>query len=194
MIIIGLTGSIGMGKSTTANMFRAEGVCIHDSDATVHNLYRGPAVPAIAAQFPTAVIDGAVDRAKLAAELLQSPDRFKSLERIVHPLVKIERDKFIQESRRRQQQIVVLDIPLLFEIGVEHEVDLIVVCTAAEHIQEARVMARPGMTREKFNTILARQMSDSTKRRLAHALIDTGVSLDDARRQVKALLRSLASG
>ncbi len=193
MLIIGLTGSIGMGKSTTAQMFRTEGIPVHDSDASVHDLYRGAAVPAIAAAFPSAIVDGVVDRGKLGAEVLGQPERMKLLESIVHPLVGQARTDFLQTSKRAGHRCAVVDIPLLFEIDGENDVDLVVVCSAAAHIQAARVLARPGMTQEKFQTILAKQVPDELKRRRAHYVIDTGSGFYEAHEQVRELLRSLSA-
>lgn len=193
MLVIGLTGSIGMGKSTTANMFRAEGICVHDSDAAVHALYREAAVPLIAKHFPDAIVNGAVDRARLGVEVLGNSERMKLLESIIHPLVGQLRTDFVTENRRFGHRFVVVDIPLLFEIGGENEVDLVVVCSAPEHIQAARVLARPGMTHEKFQSIRDRQVADEIKRRRAHCVIDTSFGLYHARTQVRELIRSLSN-
>jgi dephospho-CoA kinase len=191
MLIIGLTGSIGMGKSTTAAMFRAEGIPVHDSDATVHTLYRGAAVASIGRAFPGVVVDGVVDRARLGTQVIGNPGRMKKLETIIHPLVGQARELFIAKRKAGGNRIVVVDIPLLFEIGGEKDVDLIVVCTAPAHVQASRVLARPGMTADKFQGILAKQVPDAEKRRRAHFSIDTSLGLYCARQQVKSLLRSL---
>ena len=192
MLIVGLTGSIGMGKSTTAGMFRDHGIPVHDSDAAVHALYRGAAVAKIAEHFPMAVSDGVVDRARLGPEVLGKPERMKLLESIVHPLVGQARSDFVAKHENAGCRIVVLDIPLLFEIGGEKDVDIIVVSSAPDHIQEQRVLARPGMTREKFLAIRSRQTPNDEKRKRAHCVIDTGLGFDSARRQVGAFLRALA--
>lgn len=193
MIVIGLTGSIGMGKSTTAEMFRAEGVPVHDSDAAVHGLYRGAAVPLIAGQFPEAIVDGVVDRTILSREVLGRPERLKRLESLIHPLVAESRRDFVLACARKTALACVVDIPLLLESGAEDMVDLIAVCSAPDDVQQARVLARPGMTMDKFNAIRARQVSNSEKRRRAHVIIDTGGGFDYARRQVQSLIRALAA-
>jgi dephospho-CoA kinase len=190
MFKLGLTGSIGMGKSATAAMFRAEGVPVHDADAVVHALYRGRAAPLVEAAFPGTAEDGAVDRARLSNVLFEDESRLRTLERIVHPLVREERDKFLADHA--QAPIVVLDIPLLFETGGESETDAIALVTAPESVQRDRVLTRPGMTEEKFQAILAKQMPDSEKRRRAHFLIETGFGFTHAERRVRAVLRAIA--
>lgn len=190
--ILGLTGSIGMGKSTTSGFFRARGVPVHDADATVHALYRGRAVPAIAGLFPDAVIDGAVDRARLSAAVLGKPEALRALEAVIHPLVREEEVVFIRACRAKGAGVAVLDIPLLLETGGESRCDAVLVVTAAPEVQRARVLARPGMTEEKFAAILARQMPDAQKRRHAHFLVDTGRGLLAAQRQVGSILTLLA--
>ncbi|MEE4013200.1 dephospho-CoA kinase [Roseibium sp. FZY0029] len=193
MIRIGLTGSIGMGKSTTAKMFAAEGVLVHDADATVHALYSGRAAPLIEAAFPGTVTDGKVDRTLLSPHVLGKPDAMKKLEAIVHPLVREEEQLFLQRARADHRRIVMLDIPLLFETGGEARVDAVVVVTADADIQRDRVLARPGMTEDRFEAILAKQMPDAEKRRRAHFLVDTGKGLGPAKRQVRAILKALAA-
>jgi dephospho-CoA kinase len=193
MIRLGLTGSIGMGKSTTADFFRARGVPVHDADATVHALYRGPAVGPIEAAFPGTTVDGAVDRARLGARVLGDEAAVKRLEAIVHPLVRAAEIAFLAAARAAGRRIVVLDIPLLFETGAGARVDAIVTVTAPAEVQRARVLARPGMTQEKLAQILARQMPDAEKRRRSHFLVDTARGLDPARRQVEAVLRAVAA-
>lgn len=192
MLIIGLTGSIGMGKSTTAAMFRAAGVPVNDADAVVHRLYAGKAAPLIEARFPGTTRDGVVDRALLSKAVLGNPAALKDLEALIHPLVKSEEVDFLDAARRSGARVVVLDIPLLFEGRGEHRVDLIVVVTAPSAVQNARVLARPGMTAEKFAAIMARQMPDAEKRRRAHALIDTSRGLDAARHDVETFLRAVS--
>lgn len=194
MLTIGLTGSIGMGKSTTARMFRDEGVAVLDSDEIVHELYRGAAVAPIEREFPGVAAGGVVDRARLAERVLGDPEAMKRLEAIVHPLVWAARDQFLKESEARGDSMVVYDVPLLFETGAEQSVDAIVVVSAPEDVQKARVLARPGMTEEKFAAILARQVPDSQKRARADFVVDTGGSLDDARAQVRHILRMLKAG
>ena len=172
--VLGLTGSIGMGKSATADLFRRLGVPVHDADATVHGLYRGRAAPLIEKAFPGTVADGAVDRAKLGAAVLDDPDALKQLEAIVHPLVREEEEAFLKRVSAGWRPVAVLDIPLLFETGGETRCDAVLVVTAPAAVQRERVLARPGMTEEQFHAILAKQMPDAEKRRRAHFLVDTG--------------------
>jgi dephospho-CoA kinase len=190
MFKLGLTGSIGMGKSVTAAMFRAAGVPVHDADAVVHALYRGRAAPLIEAAFPGTMVDGAVDRTRLSRVLFEEESRLRTLERIVHPLVREERDRLL--AAHAHAPIVVLDIPLLFETGGESETDAVALVTAPEPVQRARVLARPDMTEEKFAAIIAKQMADSEKRRRAHFLIETGFGFAHAERRVRAVLRAIA--
>jgi dephospho-CoA kinase len=191
MIRLGLTGSIGMGKSTTAQMFRDRGVPVIDADAIVHDLYHGEAVAQIEAAFPGAVVDGAVDRSRLAAKLAADPTGFKTLEAIVHPLVWRREKEQIEALEKAGTPVTVLDIPLLYENHAEARVDKVVVVTADADVQKARVMERPGMTEEKFQMILSRQMPDSEKRRRADFVIDTGQGLDHARQRVGEILTEL---
>ena len=191
MIRLGLTGSIGMGKSTTADLLRAAGVPVHDADATVHALYRGAAVGRIEAAFPGTTRDGAVDRAALAAAVLGDDGAVRRLEAIVHPLVRAAETDFLDAARARGARIVVLDIPLLFETGGAARVDAVATVSAPASVQRARVLARPGMTAEKFAQILARQMPDAEKRRRSHFVVDTSRGLDPARDQVEGMLRAL---
>jgi dephospho-CoA kinase len=188
MLVLGLTGSIGMGKSATAALFRAEGIRVYDADAAVHALYRGAAAPLIEAAFPGTVKDGAVDRTLLGARVLGDAAALKKLESIVHPLVGGVRDVFLTEARAAGAEIVVLDIPLLFETGGERTVDAVVLVSAPK----ARVLARPGMTPEKFDAIMAKQMPDAEKRRRAHFIIDTGRGFRAAEIQVRAVLRAVS--
>jgi dephospho-CoA kinase len=194
MLVIGLTGSIGMGKSTTADMFRAEGVAVLDSDQVVHEVYRGPATSAIERAFPGVVVDDVVDRARLAKAVLGDDAALKRLEAIVHPLVWAARARFLEARQRAGDSLVVLDIPLLFETGADKDVDAIVVVTAAEAVQKVRVLARPGMTEEKFAAILAKQVADSEKRQRADFLVDTDKGLDVARDAVHKILWNLKTG
>lgn len=191
MIVIGLTGSIGMGKTTTAALFAEEGVPVNDADQVVHDLYRGEAVAPIAELFPDAVIDGVVDRRRLSKNLAKNPAKFGELEAIVHPLVRQREKEFLRQQREQKQPLVVLDIPLLFETGAENRVDKIVVVSCAPDVQRKRVLDRAGMTEEKFALILSRQMPDAEKRSRADYVIDTGLGIDKAREQVKTILEEL---
>jgi len=193
MMKVALTGSIGMGKSTVGKMFAALGVPLFDADAAVHALYDrgGAAVPAIRSAFPEAVIDDAVDRAVLSKLVLNDPEKIKQLEAIVHPLVGQLRQQFLSEAEARGEAFVLLDIPLLFEGQGHKSADAIVVVSAPAEHQRARVLARPGMTEDKFAAILARQVPDDEKRRLAHHVIDTGTSLAETEAQVRALVTEL---
>jgi dephospho-CoA kinase len=192
MIVVGLTGSIGMGKSTTAQMFEEEGVPVHDSDRAVHRLYAGKAAPLVEDAFPGTTVEGKVDRERLAARVLGDAAALKRLEAIVHPLVRAEADAFLQRARDSHAPFAVLDIPLLYETGGEGRVDRVVVVSAPAEIQRERVLARPGMTVEKFEAILAKQVPDAEKRRRADFVIDTGRGLDGAREQVRAIIGALA--
>jgi dephospho-CoA kinase len=189
---IGLTGSIGMGKSTTATLFRNAGVPVHDADATVHRLYAGRAAPLVEAAFPGVVKNGVVDRTVLGQNVVGQPDAMKKLEAIVHPLVHEEEQVFLAKARQAGAHLAVLDIPLLFETGGDRRVDIAVVVSAPLEVQRARVMARPGMTVERFQAILAKQMPDAEKRRRAHFVVDSSKGIADARRQVSDILRALA--
>lgn len=191
MLRVGLTGSIGMGKSTTAQMFREAGVPVLDSDRIVHDLYRGAAVAPIEAAFPGVAADGAVDRGKLAERVLGKPEALKKLEDIVHPLVWAARDRFLKEEEEKGARIVVYDVPLLFETGADRTVDVVVVVSAPEDVQKARVLVRPGMTEEKFAAILAKQVPDAEKRARADFIVHTDKGLDAARAEVRAILRAL---
>ena len=191
MIILGLTGSIGMGKSTTAKMFAEAGVPVSDADRMVHALYAGAAVPHIEKAFPGTVSDGVVDRDKIAATVLGDPARLRELEAIVHPLVRAETDAFVERHRQAGAPLIVLDIPLLFEIGGMGRVDRILVVTAPADVQRERVLSRPGMTEEKFDAILAKQVPDAEKRRRADFVIDTSRGMDAAREDVLRIIAEL---
>jgi len=191
MLKIGLTGSIGMGKSTTAKLFAEAGVPVNDSDAVVHDLYAGEAAPLVDAAFPGTMKNGAVDRQELGRQLAQSPDGFKRLEQIVHPLVRKRESEFLERQKEVGADMVVLDIPLLFETGAEQRVDTIVVVSADPQIQRERVLARPNMTEEKFNMILSRQTPDAEKRRRADYIVDSGHSIETARSQVANIIADL---
>jgi dephospho-CoA kinase len=191
MIVLGLTGSIGMGKSTTAKMFADAGVPVHDSDEAVHRLYAGKAVPLVEQAFPGTTASGSVDRLALAGRVLGDAAALKRLETIVHPLVRAEAEAFLAQNLAAGAPLVVLDIPLLFETGGRDRVDKVVVVTAPAEIQNARVLARPGMSEEKLASILARQVPDAEKRRRADFIIDTGQGFDAARAAVDAIVAEL---
>jgi len=193
MIVLGLTGSIGMGKSTTARLLREAGVAVHDADESVARFYAegGEAVEAVGRGFPQALINGAIDRERLSGLVLGNPDALKRLESIVHPLVKADRAAFLALSRVSGAKVAVLDVPLLFEVGAESEVDAVVVVSAPETVQRERTLLRPGMSAEKFERILARQMPDAEKRRRADFVIDTGSGLEIARDQVAEVLKTV---
>lgn len=193
-VFLGLTGSIGMGKSTTARMFEEQGVPVHDADATVHRLYAGRAAPAIEAAFPGTVIDGTVDRARLSKAVLGNAEAMKRLEAIIHPMVGEEERAFRAKVARDGAKMAVLDIPLLFETGGEDRVDAIVVVTAPADVQSQRVLARPGMTPEKFDAIRARQVPDPEKRARADFLVDTSKGMDAARDQVANIIAAINGG
>jgi dephospho-CoA kinase len=193
MLIIGLTGSIAMGKSATANMFRDLGIGVFDADAEVHKLYAkgGEAVPLIEAAFPGVTRDGAIDRTLLAGRVLGNPEALRKLEAIVHPLVREREKRFMAEQAAAGARMVVLDIPLLFESGPGDRVDYVVVVSAPAEVQRERAMARPGMTAEKFEAILAKQMPDEEKRRRADFVVDTSQGFDHALEQVKEIVSKL---
>ncbi len=192
MFILGLTGSIGMGKTTTAELFRKQGVPVHDADAVVHALYEGEAVAAVEDAFPGVTIDGVIDRGRLGALVRNDPQAMRRLEALIHPLVRKNRADFIHAAARAGRKLIVLDIPLLFEVGADREVDATVVVSAPEAVQKERVSKRPGMTPEWLAFIMSKQMPDSEKRRRAHFIIDTSLGLAEAERQVRSLIRALA--
>ncbi|MFZ1679614.1 MAG: dephospho-CoA kinase [Rhizobiaceae bacterium] len=191
MIVVGLTGSIGMGKTTTARMFADAGIPVHDADAAVHRLYTGRAAPLIEAAFPGTVSAGTVDRARLSAAVVGNEAAMKRLEAIVHPLVRKEEDAFLEAARAAGATMAILDIPLLFETGRDARMDAVIVVTADPQIQRQRVLERPGMTAEKFEAILSRQTPDAEKRRRADFIIDTGQGLDAARNTVADIIARL---
>ena len=193
MITVGLTGSIGMGKSTTAEMFADQGAPVYDADAEVRRLYAagGAAVPLVEAVFPGVTVNGAIDRGLLGARVLGKPEALAQLNRIVHPLMGTRRAAFFEDARKRGAPVVVLDIPLLFETGGEKNVDATVVVSAPAEMQRERVLARPGMTPEKLEAILAAQMPDAEKRAKADYVVDTSHGLEAAREQVAAILSDL---
>jgi dephospho-CoA kinase len=193
MFILGLTGSIGMGKSTTAKFFAEEGVPVHDADQAVHRLYEGEAVPAIEAAFPGTTAGGRVDRNKLAAQVVGNEAARKRLETIVHPLVRQSEQRFLADARARGAPVVVLDIPLLYETGGEDRVDAVVAVTAPAEVQRERVLARPGITVERFEGLLAAQVPDAEKRRRADFVVDTSGGFEAARAQVRDILARIAN-
>ena len=188
MIVLGLTGSIGMGKSTTATLFAEAGVPVYDADATVHMLYEGEAVPAIEAAFPGTTVDGKVDRNKLSARVVHDPAAIKRLEQIVHPMLGASRQKFLDDAERSGAAVAVVDVPLLFETGGEKRVDAVVVVTTTPELQRQRILARDNMTSEKLDAILARQLPDAEKRRRADFVVDTSDGLDPVRQRIQDIL------
>ncbi len=193
MIVAALTGSIAMGKSETARMFAARGIPVFDSDAAVHALYGagGAAVESIRALVPDAVSAGAVDRARLSAAVMHDKALLRTIEQVVHPLVRRMQDDFLKQAEARGSMLAILDIPLLFETGRDREVDSIIVVSAPADVQRSRALQRPGMTPEKLEFILSKQVPDSEKRRRADYVIDTSKSLQDAARQVEAIISEL---
>jgi dephospho-CoA kinase len=191
MFILGLTGSIAMGKSTTARLFAEEGVPVHDADAAVHRLYEGDAAPAIEAAFPGSTRDGKVDRAALSQHIVGNAEKLKFLESIVHPLVGQVRDRFLADATAAGAKVAVLDIPLLFETGGESWVDAVVVVSAPAELQRARMLER-GIPEDRLDALLARQMPDAEKRRRADFVVDTSRGIEPAREQVKAILAAVA--
>jgi dephospho-CoA kinase len=191
--VLCLTGSLGMGKSRTAQFFAEQGVPVYDADAVVHELYASEAVPVIDRAFPGAVVNGKVDRAKLAASVLGDDAALARLESIVHPLVAARREKFLADARANKAKAVLLDIPLLFETGGERLGDAVVVVSASADMQRRRAFERPGMTEEKFTALLAKQLPDAEKRQRADFIVDTSQSFDHARAQVRDILRLIAT-
>jgi dephospho-CoA kinase len=192
MFVIGLTGSLGMGKSATARLFAEQGVPVHDADAVVHRLYEGEAAAAIEAAFPGSTAGGKVDRERLGASVLHDPTALKRLEAIVHPLVHAAERRLLAQAEASGEKVAVLDIPLLFETGGDQRVDAVVVVSAPVELQHSRVLARPGMTKEKLEAVLRRQMPDAEKRRRADFVVDTSRGFDAARAQVRAILDAVA--
>ena len=193
MFVLGLTGSLGMGKSTTARFFAEEGVPVHDADAVVHRLYDGEAAAAIEAAFPGTTTAGKVDREKLATRVLDDRGALKRLEEIVHPLVQEAERRLLAEAEARGEKVAVLDIPLLFETGGEERVDAVVVVSAPADVQRSRALERPGMTVDKLDAILAKQMPDGEKRRRADFVVDTSRGFAAARAEVRAILDAVAT-
>ncbi|MGA9091965.1 MAG: dephospho-CoA kinase [Bradyrhizobium sp.] len=192
MVILGLTGSIGMGKSTTAKLFAEAGVPVYDADATVHMLYEGEAAPAIEAAFPGTTVDGKVDRNRLSARVVHDPAAMQRLEEIVHPMLGASRQKFLADAEQSGARVAVVDVPLLFETGGEKRVDAVVVVTTTPEIQRQRILSRPNMTDEKLDAILARQMPDAEKRRRANFVVDTSHGLDPVRARIRDILDEAA--
>jgi dephospho-CoA kinase len=188
MLILGLTGSIGMGKSTTAKLFAEAGVPVYDADAEVHKIYEGEAAPAIEAAFPGTTVDGKVDRARLSAQVVHNPAAMKQLEQIVHPMLGASRQKFFGDAEAAGAPVVVVDVPLLFETGGEKRVDAVVVVTTTPEIQRERVLARGIMDEARFDAILARQLPDAEKRKRADFLVDTSHGLDPVRVRIEDIL------
>jgi dephospho-CoA kinase len=193
MFILGLTGSLGMGKSATAKMFVEEGVPVHDADAVVHRLYDGEATPQIEAAFPGTTTDGKVDREKLGKRVLGDAAAIKRLEQIVHPLVGAAAARFLAEAERCGAAVAVLDVPLLFETGGDKRCDAVVVVSAPSDVQWARAFERPGMTEQKLAALLAKQMPDAEKRARADFVVDTSHGFEAARAQVREILRKVAT-
>ena len=193
MFILGLTGSIGMGKSTIAERFKEHNIPVLNADDVVHNLYEGEAAVSIENAFPGSVKNGTVDRKVLSGMLLDNPDSFKKLEKIIHPLVRKEEVKFIEKNFNDGRNIVVLEVPLLFETGMDELVDFTIVVSAPEHVRDMRVLKRPGMTKSKLETIKKRQISEERKKSLADYIVDTSGEISESWNQVDTILESLTS-
>jgi dephospho-CoA kinase len=192
MIILGLTGSIGMGKSTTAKLFAEADVPVYDADATVHLIYQGEAAPAIEAAFPGTTVDGKVDRTKLSAQVLHDASAIRRLEQIVHPMLGAYHQKFLRDAEQSGVPVAVVDVPLLFETGGEKRVDAVVVVTTSPDIQRQRILARDNMTAEKLDAILARQLPDAEKRKRADFVVDTSHGLEPVRARIRDILEQAA--
>jgi dephospho-CoA kinase len=191
MLILGLTGSIGMGKSTTAKLFLEAGVPVYDADAAVHKIYEGEAAPAVEAAFPGTTVDGKVDRARLSARVVQDPAAIKRLEQIVHPMLGASRQKFLAQAEQSGAPVVVMDIPLLYETGGEKRVDAVVVVSTAPETQRERILARGTMTPEALGAILARQLPDAEKRKRADFVVDTSHGLEPVRAAIRDILAAV---
>ena len=192
MIVLGLTGSIGMGKSTTAKLFAEAGVPVYDADATVHQIYQGEAAPMIEAAFPGTTVDGKVDRAKLSEKVVHDPAAMMRLEALVHPMLRAHHQTFLDNAERSGAPVAVVDVPLLFETGGEKRVDAVVVVTTSPEIQRERILARDNMTAEKLDHILARQTPDAEKRKRADFVVDTSDGLDPVRSRIRDILDEAA--
>ena len=188
MLILGLTGSIGMGKSTTAKLFTEAGVPVYDADATVHRIYEGEAAPAIEAAFPGTTVNGKVDRARLSERVMHDPAAIRRLEAIVHPMLRSHHQKFLEEAEKSGAPVAVIDVPLLYETGGETRVDAVVVVTTSPEVQRERILARENMTGEKLDAILARQLPDAEKRKRADFVVDTSHGLDPVRSRIRDIL------
>ena len=188
MLILGLTGSIGMGKSTTAKLFTEAGVPVYDADATVHRIYEGEAAPAIEAAFPGTTVNGRVDRARLSERVMHDPAAIRRLEEIVHPMLRSHHQKFLEEAETSGAPVAVMDVPLLYETGGEARVDAVVVVTTSPEVQRERILARENMTGEKLDAILARQLPDAEKRKRADFVVDTSHGLDPVRARIRDIL------
>ncbi|BEV45647.1 dephospho-CoA kinase [Afipia carboxidovorans] len=193
MFVLGLTGSIGMGKSTTAQLFAECGVPVYDADATVHRLYASEAVEAIEQAFPGSTGEQGVDRTKLSAQVVGNKDAMRQLESIVHPMLRAHETEFLNAAEKSGAPVAVLDIPLLFETGADSRVDAVVVVSAPHSVQRERILARPGMTADKLAAIIARQMPDADKRARADFVVDTSAGLDSAREQIRHVLVKVAT-
>lgn len=188
MLILGLTGSIGMGKSTTAKLFTEAGVPVYDADATVHRIYEGEAAPAIEAAFPGTTVNGRVDRARLSERVMHDPAAIRRLEQIVHPMLRSHHQKFLEEAEKSGAPVAVMDVPLLYETGGEARVDAVVVVTTSPEVQRERILARENMTGEKLDALLARQLPDAEKRKRADFVVDTSHGLDPVRSRIRDIL------
>jgi dephospho-CoA kinase len=192
MRVLGLTGSIGMGKSTTAKLFAEAGVPVYDADATVHKIYEGEAAPAVEAAFPGTTVDGKVDRTRLSAKVVHDPAAIRQLEQIVHPMLRVYHQKFLDDAERSGAPVAVVDVPLLFETGSEKRVDAVVVVTTSPENQRTRILARGTMTKEALDALLARQMPDEEKRKRADFVVDTSHGLDPVRARIRDILDQAA--
>jgi dephospho-CoA kinase len=192
MRVLGLTGSIGMGKSTTAKLFAEAGVPVYDADATVHKIYEGEAAPAIEAAFPGTTVDGKVDRERLSSKVVHNPAAMKQLEQIVHPMLRAYHQAFLNSAERSGAPVAVIDVPLLFETGGEKRVDAVVVVSTSPEVQRERILARDNMTSEKLDAILARQLPDAEKRKRADFVVDTSHGLEPVRERIKEILTEAA--
>jgi dephospho-CoA kinase len=192
MRVLGLTGSIGMGKSTTAKLFAEAGVPVYDADATVHKIYEGEAAPAIEAAFPGTTVDGKVDRERLSSKVVHNPAAMKQLEQIVHPMLRAYHQAFLDSAERSGAPVAVIDVPLLFETGGEKRVDAVVVVSTSPEVQRERILARDNMTSEKLDAILARQLPDAEKRKRADFVVDTSHGLEPVRERIKEILAEAA--
>ena len=188
MIVLGLTGSIGMGKSTTAKLFAEAGVPVYDADATVHKIYEGEAAPLIETAFPGTTAGGKVDRQKLSARVVHDPAAMKQLETIVHPLLRSHHQKFLEDAERSGAPVAVVDVPLLYETGGEKRVDAVVVVTTSPETQRERILSRPNMDAAKLDAILARQLPDAEKRKRADFVVDTSHGLDPVRASIRDII------